>query len=287
MATPSRAIIFPIGMLTILVLLSAACGDGGGSSRGPEPSQHVSFLATATPTPTPTAQARVRTVAISAGHGGPGNVGAVHQNAQGQTDLVEKDLNLDVARRLDAQLRAAGYRTVLIRDGDYSLAPAVPGDFAATVRAESQARADVANEAGADIILAIHFNGSDDPTQSGTEVYYNPDRSFGESSRVLASSIYDAIVARLRELGYDTRQRGVMDDGGTAAAALTGEGHTFLLGETPGFRSTQMPGMIGEALFVSNDTEALLLQRDEVRQAIAQAYKDGIDTYFAWLGGPD
>jgi len=104
---------------------------------------------------------------------------------------------------------------------------------------------------------------------------------------VLASSIYDAIIARLHELGYDTRQRGVMDDGGTAAAALTGEGHTFLLGETPGFRSTEMPGMIGEALFVSNDTEAALLQRDDVRQAIAQAYKDGIDTYFAWLGALD
>ena len=284
MANPNRPVrAFAIASVAGLLLL-AGCGDG--ISRA-APSPTPAAPSTATPTPAPTAQARARMVAISAGHGGPDNIGAAHQDAQGQTDLVEKDLNLDVARRLDALLRAAGYRTVLIRDGDYSLAPAAPGDFAATVRAESQARADIANEAGADIILAIHFNGSDDPAQSGTEVYYNPDRPFGEASGVLATSIYDAIIARLHELGYDTRRRGVLDDGGTAAAGLTGEGHTFLLGETPGFRSTRMPGMIGEALFVSNDTEAALLQRDDVRQAIAQAYKDGIDTYFAWLDALD
>jgi N-acetylmuramoyl-L-alanine amidase len=280
----------PVCALAIAMAAALLFGCGDGSRPGvpsPTPPPTASATAAEQPVPTATAQARAYAIAISAGHGGPENAGAVHRNAQGETDLVEKDLTLDVARRLDGLLRAGGYRTVLIRDGDYSLAPTVPGDFAASVRAESQARADIANEAGADIILAIHFNGSDDATQSGTEVYYNPDRSFGEQSRVLATSIYDAIVARLRELGYDTRQRGVKDDGGTAAAALTGEGHTFLLGETPGFRWTEMPGMIGEALFASNDAEAALLQRDDVLQAIAQAYKDGIDAYFSWLSAQD
>ncbi len=230
-----------------------------------------------------TPQPRTYTVAISAGHGGPDNVGAVHKNAQGEVDLVEKDLNLDVARRLDLLLRAGGYRTVMIRDDDYGLTPAVPGDFAATTRNESQARADKANAAGADIILAIHHNGSNDARQAGTSVYYNPDRSFGAASGVLATDIYNEIIARLRDGGYESPPRGVLSDSATAAAALTGEGHTFLLGDVPGFRPTNMPGMIGEALFVSNDTEAAVLQRDETRQAIAQGYKDGIDRYFAWL----
>jgi N-acetylmuramoyl-L-alanine amidase len=272
-----------------LFLLSAGCGARDTSSlRTPRTTLPAGSAASRSAAVTPVAtaetpQPHTYTVAISAGHGGPDNVGAVHKNAQGEVDLVEKDLNLDVSRRLDQLLRAGGYRTVLIRDGDYSLTPAVPGDFAATTRNESQARADKANAAGADIILAIHHNGSDDPNASGTSVYYNLDRSFGAASGVLATDIYNEIIARLRDAGYDSPPRGVMSDSATAAAALTGTGHTFLLGEVPGFRATNMPGMIGEALFVSNDTEAALLQRDEIRQAIAQGYKDGIDEYFSWL----
>ncbi len=171
---------------------------------------------------------------------------------------------------------------MLIRDGDHSLVPNARVETTEGVRLESQARAEVANQANADVVLAIHFNGSD-PGQSGTEVYYNPDRSFGEESRVLATSVYDAILAALRSIGYQARARGVMNDSRTAAAALAGQPHTFLLGESPGFRATRMPGMIGEALFVTNDYEAQLLMRDDVRQAIAGAYKTGIENYFAWL----
>ncbi len=74
-----------------------------------------------------------------------------------------------------------------------------------------------------------------------------------------------------------------MNDTQTAAAALTGQGHTFLLGESPGFRVTTMPGMIGEALFLTNEQDAELLRSDNVRQAIAEAYKTGIERYFTWL----
>jgi N-acetylmuramoyl-L-alanine amidase len=41
-----------------------------------------------------------------------------------------------------------------------------------------------------------------------------------------------------------------------------------------------MPGALGEALFVSNDTEAALLQRDDVKQRIAEGYRDGVEAYF-------
>lgn len=261
------------------LLLAAGCRDAGQRTSEPSPS----LASTATAMPTPEALHRPYTVAISAGHGGPDNVGAAHTNAQGEADLVEKDLNLDVARRLDRLLRAGGYRTVLIRDGDYSLATTVPNDFAASVRGESQARADKANAAGADVVLAIHFNGGDREA-SGTGVYYDPDRTFGDKSRMLATTIYQALINAFHELGYDVREHGVMNDSMTAAAELSGTGHTFLLGESPGFRSSQMPSIIGEALFVSNDTEAAMLQRDDVRQAIAQAYKGGIDEYFSRLG---
>ena len=63
-----------------------------------------------------------------------------------------------------------------------------------------------------DIVLALHFNGSEDASQSGTEVYYNPDRSFGQQNVKLAMSVYDALLAGIRGLGYTVHPRGVMND---------------------------------------------------------------------------
>jgi N-acetylmuramoyl-L-alanine amidase len=265
-------------MFVALALL-ASCG----SDANDAPSTQVpptARAASTSPAATATAVAQAHIVAISAGHGGSSNVGATHRDAQGNVDLIEKDLTLDVARRLDALLRADGYRTVMLRDGDYSLTEPGAGSIDAT-RRESQARADIANDAGADVVLALHFNGHEDPSQSGTEVYYNPDRAFGEQNEALARYVHDALLGGLRSAGYESRDRGLLND--APIGARFEQDHTFLLGQAPGFRVTTMPGIICEPLFVTNDTEAALLQRDDVLDAIAQAYKAGIDAYFAWL----
>src|SRR6266700_4135500 len=114
--------------LSCLFLIAAVACSGGHAART-TPSDSATTAATApsesnTAQPaatTPRGSAQPHMVAISAGHGGPHNVGAVHKDAQGNADLVEKDLTLDVARRLNAVLQQRGYRTVMIRDGDYSL----------------------------------------------------------------------------------------------------------------------------------------------------------------------
>ncbi len=221
-------------------------------------------------------------VVIDAGHGGPYYFGAAHKLPDG-SDLVEKDLNLDIALRLEAVLKEAGYDTLLTRRGDYTLTLFDPSQYRASQRAELQARVDLANAAAADILVSVHFNGSNDAAQAGTEVYYNPDRSFGPASYALAASVHDALLTAVRDLGYDPPDRGVRNDaevGGDPA-----QPHSFLLGTDEGFRASQMPGIIGEALFVSNEAEAALLIRDEARQAIAVAYKAGIDVYFRRLNG--
>jgi N-acetylmuramoyl-L-alanine amidase len=274
--------------LFLAIAALTACGARGDhaptSTPAYAPTQTNVAAATRPPTSQPTqpaSQAKRYIVAISAGHGGPDNIGAVHHNTAGDVDLVEKDLNLDVARRLDALLRADGYRTVLIRDGDYSLAQTVPGDFTESVRRESQARTDKANAAGADILLLIHHNGSEDSTQSGTEVYFNPDRSFGDRNQAVAGFVYDSILDSLRSVGYESKPRGIMND--ASIGERFGVEHTFTLGESAGFRASQMPAIIVEALFVTNDRQAALLQRDDVRDAVARGYKRGVDSYFAWL----
>lgn len=281
----------------ILCLIAAACS---GSSVTPtatdtaEPSitAGAAVVAVTSPTlvvpprspsaspavaPPPVSRAR-HIVAVDAGHGGPRNVGAAHTNAQRKTDLIEKDLDLDIARRIQRLLVGDGYDAPMIRDGDYALTAFDGPDFNENVRLESAARAAKANATGADIMLVIHHNGSEDPQQSGTEVYYNPDRSFGGDNRRLAVALHDAIIASLRTLPYDVSDRGIKND--APIGARFGQPHTFLLGDGAGFPPTKMPAALVEGLFVSNDREAAMLQREDVREAIARGYERGVRAYF-------
>ena len=298
-ARSDRTLARRFSLLTCVVLsvIVTACGGGSGAKSVAVSTVTPGTVALASSTSAPTATGVVspatgaaaassgvapgarHIVAIDAGHGGPHNIGAAHKDTRGREDLVEKDLNLDIARRIDRVLREKGYATAMIRDGDYGLSGFDDPDFTASVRGESQARADAVNKTGAEIMLIIHFNGSEDASQSGTEVYFDPDRPFGAQNRALAFSVHDALIAALRALPYDVRDRGVMDD--APIGMRFGQKHTFLLGEAPGFRASTMPAIIVEGLFVTNDREAALLQQDTIRDAIARGYAAGVDAYFA------
>ncbi len=95
---------------------------------------------------------RFDTVVLDAGHGGE-NEGAV-----GQSGLLEKDLVLDVARRLARGLRARGLRVVLTRDDDRYVS--------------LEARTAVANDARGDLFLSIHANAAPAASARGIETYF-------------------------------------------------------------------------------------------------------------------
>ena len=212
------------------------------------------------------------TVFIDAGHGGLDS-GAANQGLQ------EKNVNVDVATRLAPLLSSAGYNVVLSRWGDYTLSP-FPANTYENRRDEIQARVDVANQVRADILVSIHFNGGPKSAR-GLEIYYNPDRSFGHYNWTLADLTRQGLVNHIRGAGYQVPDRGVKNDAGVCCNPANP--HSWILGTNNGFRPSMMPGIIGEAMFLSNDLEAQQLWRPEMRQAIADGYKAGIDAYFAWI----
>jgi N-acetylmuramoyl-L-alanine amidase len=222
-------------------------------------------------------------VAIEAGHGGPYWFGASGRGADGEL-MLEKDLNLDMATRLDALLDAAGYNSILIRDGDYTIMPFNSWDYRSSLAAETQARVDVANSLKADILVSLHFNGSSDASISGTQTYYNPDRSFGPESYGLAFFVHDALVRALGETEYDVRDLGIRND--AEVGGDPNNAHSFLLGTNAKFRPSLMPGIISEPLFLSNSGDVAAIADEEVRQRMATAYREGIDAYFGWLMTP-
>ncbi len=182
----------------------------------------------------------------------------------GVVDLTEEDVNLDVALRLAEMLRQDGYRVRLTRSSDQSLAAGKAADL--------QARVDVANQAGADVFVSIHHNGSVNRAERGTEVYYCSHRPYADANRRLALLAQEAIVRNLRQAGHDVVDRGAKDD--------IIRGHLALLGPRNLPRPSRMPAIIGEALFMTNDADAAALMRPEIREAIARGYFEALKSYF-------
>jgi N-acetylmuramoyl-L-alanine amidase len=105
-----------------------------------------------------------KTVVIDAGHGGHDN------GARSRWGGQEKNNTLSVALKLESKLRAAGFKTVLTRRGDYF----VPLDE----------RANISNRQSNAVFVSVHFNDARRRRVSGAEVYYKT-----ESSRIIAQRI--------------------------------------------------------------------------------------------------
>lgn len=96
------------------------------------------------------------TVVIDAGHGGHDSGTATRG---WRSRVLEKDLTLDVARRVERQLREAGFRTVMTRRDDRF----IPLDE----------RARISNAQRKSVFVSIHFNDTRRSRVHGSETYHN------------------------------------------------------------------------------------------------------------------
>jgi N-acetylmuramoyl-L-alanine amidase len=162
------------------------------------------------------------------------------------------------------------------------VSPTYSGGGYPGVRADLQARVDVANAAGADLFISIHNNGGP-ASEAGAEVWYSQQRPFGDRNRALAESTLAGIVGRLRGMGYPAVSRGIKDD--ASFRIFRGQVYNiYVLGPGEGPRShvpTGMPGVLGESLFLSNPADSAVLRRADGVDAIARGYRDGVRAYFA------
>lgn len=204
-------------------------------------------------------------VAIDPGHGGAdsGAVGALPAGAvtglppradqYGGPLLFEKDVNLDIAQRLNGFLTARGFPTLMTRNTDNA-----GGDVPYTTEgADLKARTDLANAQNAALFVSIHQN-SAPGAASGTETYVHT--SAGAAPRALALAIEQALVARLA-----LTDRGVKD------------ANFYVL------RNSAMPAVLVEGAFISNPTDAVLLASPDTRQAMAEGIGTGILNYSGLL----
>jgi N-acetylmuramoyl-L-alanine amidase len=218
-------------------------------------------------------------VTLDAGHGGT-EIGASHVYPDG-FKLVEKDLNLTVMLRVRDLLLQAGFQVTTTRTRDVQVnadKKDLTGDGRVTLSDDLQARVDLANATASDILVSIHHNGISDPNIKGTYVFFDPDRAYVDRNRTLADLVDRALAKALKDAGYNT-----IDHGATKDTAVLGGGHYYLLSPKTDAvtRPSQMPAIIGEPLFLTNDDDANAARKDAILEAIARGYVEGIKAYFA------
>ena len=216
----------------------------------------------------------VHKIAIDAGHGG-GSTGT--RTPEG---LMEKDLTLDIAERLQRLLQTQSFQVVMTRQGDREVS--------------LEQRGALANRAGADIFVSIHVNWIENRRSRGVETYYLGPTEDPYLTRLAASENRESgySMADMRRL-LDRIYAGVRQDK-SRRLAETVQGALFQsLGklspeeEDRGVKaapfivllSTEMPAILAEVSSLSNDEEARLLAKPLYRQYIAEALAKGIRGY--------
>jgi len=194
-------------------------------------------------------------VVLDPGHGGQDS-GAMCGG------VMEKDLTLDVARRVDRLLDSEGVATLMTRLGDSYVSLAD--------------RAAFGNRATDSIFISIHFNEDNKPVASGVETYYAahqidsassfaswfpffsrpPSNSPKPESQSLAGFIQEALVARTRSVDRGTQPK-----------------QFFVIA------NVSSPAVLIEGGFITNKDELSKLVSEDYRDQLAAAVADGILRY--------
>ena len=180
------------------------------------------------------------TIIVDAGHGG------MDGGATGVSGVLEKDVNLQIAQKLEAVIQENGGKCVMIRTDDSDLSD----PNAKTIR--EQKRTDLQNRRAkgplgdGDIFVSIHQNKFEQQQYSGSQVFYADD----ENSKKLAGILQKNLIAGL---GQDGKRQ--------CKLAYT---TMFLL------QKANIPSVIVECGFLSNPEEEKNLTDSAYQEKVAR-----------------
>ena len=217
----------------------------------------------------------VQRVVLDPGHGGT-DPGAI-----GRTGVAEKWLTLQLSLTLAERLRATGYEVLLTRQDDSTLT--------------LQKRTEFANGVDADVFISIHINSARNRKLRGFETYYldmaiDPiaaETAARENASGQAGSMGDlgemleAIIENENKGASSELASSIQDSLVMHVAKSYGNVHDLGVKTAPFFVlvGADMPAVLVEASFVSNEEEEAWLKSAAYRSELAEAIEIGLQSY--------
>ncbi len=191
------------------------------------------------------------TVLVDPGHGG-------FDSGASANGVVEKDLNLEVAKILQEYIESAGGTAYLTRNEDRSTAVPENERHVSMKMSDLKERKKAIDNLDADVFVSIHMNKFEQTKYKGAQVFF--DNSLAENKR-LAENIQQALME-------------VVDKSNNRSAKGSGKS-IFVL------RDNIIPSVLVECGFLSNTEEAKKLADTEYQRKLAWGIYTGIVRYFS------
>ncbi len=189
-----------------------------------------------------------KVIVIDAGHGG------VDPGAVGPSKVLEKDINLAVAKKLKEYISQGGGTAVMIREEDVDLSSPGTTGLLQKKREDLAKRLAIAEESKADVYLSIHTNSFPGKNLSGAQTFYH---SKSDSGRKLAQAVQAELVAEVPE---NKRVAKANQD-------------FFVL------KKNNVPAITVEVGFISNPSEETKLQDPNYQAKLAWGIYRGLSKY--------
>ncbi len=199
---------------------------------------------------------QVRLIVLDPGHGGRDTGGL------SESGLMEKDLVLDISRRVRAHLVNNGFKVRMTRDTDTHLTLAE--------------RTEQARNGGADLFVSIHLNTASNPDAQGSETFvltaegWNSTQDTGARPTDLRHHGNDHNAANAL-LGYVVQRR-LLETTGNADRGLRRARFAVL-------RDAPCPAVLVECAFLSHRPEERHLREIAYRERIAKGIAQGVFDY--------
>jgi N-acetylmuramoyl-L-alanine amidase len=224
---------------------------------------------------------KIGKIVIDAGHGGH-DTGTIGPNG-----LLEKDVVLDVAKRLGRLLESRLGAEVIYTRQDDTFIPL-------------ETRTAIANRERADLFISIHANSSRDADARGVETYYLNFTSSPEALEVAAreNAVSEKSIYELQDLVKKIALKEKIEESREFAGDVQESLYGGLALNNVGIRNrgikkapfivligANMPSILAEISFVSNPTDERKLETSEHRQRIAESLYRGVSKYVNGLSG--
>jgi N-acetylmuramoyl-L-alanine amidase len=224
---------------------------------------------------------KIGRIVIDAGHGGH-DTGTI-----GVDGILEKDLVLDVALRVGKLLHDRLGSEIIYTRSDDTFIPL-------------ETRTAIANKAQADLFLSIHANSSPDSSARGVETYYLNFTSSPDALETAAreNAVSDQSIHQLSDLVKKIALKDKIDESREFAADVEASLYGGLQKGNTGLKDrgvkkapfvvligANMPSILAEISFVTNEKDARQLQEPEYRERVAESLYKGVAKYAGGLSG--
>ena len=183
-----------------------------------------------------------KVIILDSGHGGV-DVGATGNQ------IIEKDLNLILTKKLEKELVSRGATVYLTREDDKDLSTTTVN----RKRSDLYNRAKYINKISPNMYISIHLNSVTNASWRGLQVFYT---TKNEENKLIAETITNHLkesISNVREIKKD---------------------NTYYM-----YKHITSPGVLIEAGFISNPNDSYLLRNKEYQDKLISSISDSIEIY--------